>query len=116
MTAQDAKGFGGVVTCVLGGYLGVGQTAPLVTLQVELSPASKGQTVVNHASVVWTDPEGGSPGGVVLDSAVINAGWLASTGVGPITGGVLGMLALLLAGGGLLVVARRRSRAGERSG
>lgn len=106
---QDAHGFGGVVTCVLDGYLGVGQSAPIVTVQVELSAASKGETVVNHASLSWTDPDGQSPDGLVRATAVVNAGWLATTGVTLALGG-LSVLTLLAAGGVLLFLARRRSK------
>lgn len=58
VTGQDAAGYGGVVTCVLDGWVGQGQTLPAVVIETTVSPDAEGVTR-NVAAVRWGDPETG---------------------------------------------------------
>ncbi|GHS85549.1 hypothetical protein AGMMS50218_03360 [Actinomycetota bacterium] len=110
VTDRRADGYGGTVTCVLDGWIGHGQSAPAITVRTVLSPDAGSGSVVNTASVRWTDPDAG--GGVLAaaDSADASApvqvsSVLAATGA---TVARVLLAALVLIGLGLLVVRGRR--------
>lgn len=134
VTGQDADGYGGDVRCELQGYLGYGQSAPRVTINVAVHPVGAVDNIVNHASVTWVDPDGESPDGTVSstttvsvagpidpDSAgetaddsvapgpVSNDHLLATTGVGGI-GFPISIGVVLLGAGVVIVVVTRRRR------
>ncbi len=113
---RDAHGLGGTVRCELGGWIGRAQAAPVVTVHAVLADGSVG-TVVNTATVVWSDPdrpqvpqESASGSAQILATALpVHRSALGATGVQ----GLATLLAagLLLAAGILLrTTSRRRTR------
>ena len=107
VTERDAQGNGGLVTCVLDGWLGYGQRAPDITVAVQVAPGASG-AVVNTASVGWTD--GGDPSSsevLASDSAEVTVGSLPVTGAA--AAGLALLAALLLGLGALVLVHRRRT-------
>jgi uncharacterized repeat protein (TIGR01451 family) len=109
---RDADGNGGVVTCVLDGWIGQGQSAPAVTVVTAVADGARG-TVTNSAALRWSDPDTGveAAGTAEASASVLAAGDdpadpLAVTGAQVAAGAVLALL--LLGAGGLAVAVRRR--------
>jgi len=57
LTGTDADGSGGIVSCVLGGWLGYGQTAPDVLVRATFVDGAGLGTLTNVAEVEWSDPD-----------------------------------------------------------
>ncbi|ROS31554.1 DUF5979 domain-containing protein [Cellulomonas sp. PhB150] len=55
---RASDGGGGLVRCVLGGWLGRDQSAPTITVSARVLPTAAGD-VVNSATVTWSDPDTG---------------------------------------------------------
>ncbi|MFI2754386.1 DUF5979 domain-containing protein [Cellulomonas sp. P22] len=107
VTERDAQGNGGLVTCVLAGWLGAEQHAPDVTVAVQVAPGASG-SVVNTASVGWTDGSDPSSSEVLAsDSAEVTVSSLATTGV--FAAGLALLAALLVGAGAFVLVWRRRA-------
>ena len=58
VTDRADDGGGGLVRCVLGGWLGRDQSAPTITVSARVLATAAGD-VVNSATVTWTDPDAG---------------------------------------------------------
>ncbi|WP_061963126.1 SdrD B-like domain-containing protein [Demequina aurantiaca] len=111
VTGADNDGYGGSVACVLDGWLGIGQSAPPVTITTTVNPEFSGD-VVNGATVTWTDPDEDDPMERSDDDnatvAVSASGSLSMTGLNAIA--PLGLAAvLLLVGFGLMAIRRGRN-------
>ncbi|MFO7243492.1 MAG: hypothetical protein DIU73_001295, partial [Actinomycetes bacterium] len=114
VTGQDADGYGGVVECVLDGWLGYGQSAPDITLVTAIRPGTPLGTLTNVASVYWTDPD--EPDSPVYEASaeaditlVLSADeLLANTGVQVF--GLVWLASLLAAAGVFLQLLLRRRR------
>ena len=121
VTGQDAAGYGGEVTCVLDGWVGLGQDLPSVVIETRVSPDARGVTR-NVAHVRWGDPDTGTrdEGGVAagadveVRSAVLAEGplqrLLARTGLD--AGALTGIAVLLVLTGAAATTARLRRRRG----
>ncbi len=114
VTGRDAKGYGGTVECVLDGWLGYGQTAPDVVVNVAFDPTTGIGRFTNVATLSWTDPDVADPPVQTRDNdadvIIVYSGseLLAMTGVTSLAG-LWTALGLILAGAGLIAVRRRRS-------
>ena len=113
VTGTAADGSGGLLTCVLDGWIGYGQTAPNIVIRtVFATDASLGE-ITNVGTVTWADPS-------VVDSRRFSASdkvtsivafsgpeLLAFTGINSFAG-VWTAIGLVLLGGVLVGVRRRR--------
>lgn len=117
VTARQADGFGGTVTCDLDRPLGYQQSAPDIVVRVQLSPDAPGGQIVNVAELsgIESPPNAAArlAGPVTFDltddAVILSAAALAMTGV-TIAWGVQLTLALLGGGVMLLLLARQRRR------
>ena len=113
MTGTAPDGSGGLLTCVLDGWIGHGQTAPTIVIRTLFATDASLGEVTNVATVTWTDPYTvDSPKFSASDkvtSIVAFSGpeLLAFTGINSFAG-VWSALGLVLLGGGLILVRRRR--------
>ena len=109
VTGRDASGFGGLVTCVLDGWLAPRSSAPVVTLAVQASSSPETGRLVNTAGVVWTDPaDPAAPRSSGTGTAAVQMSSVLAT-----TGAALAQAAIasaLLVGLGVLAVMFRRRR------
>lgn len=109
---QDERGYGGTVTCELGGVLARGQAAPPITIVTTVDPEAESGDVVNVAQVEWTSADGDEEDGVAEDDAEVEVRGdedLAVTGAEILR--LLGIAAVLVLGGALLVLVVRTRRA-----
>lgn len=59
VTDQDDDGYGGVLECVLVGWIGYDQAAPQISLTAELRPGTSLGPLTNTAVAQWSDPDDG---------------------------------------------------------
>lgn len=116
-TGADARGYGGTLTCVLGGTLERGRTAPAIVVTATVLPSMAPGTLTNQAVVRWTDPADVSAGSFLanddaLVSVTLTGAELSATGLSGLRNMVTAALVLLALGGLLIVVARRRDEEG----
>jgi len=113
VSGQDADGYGGIVECTLNGWLGYGQTAPDIVVNVAFNPDAGMGRLSNVAMVTWTDPDVSDPPVQTSDDpadvfVVYSAAeLLALTGLSS-AAGLWWALALVLAGLGALLFGRKR--------
>ncbi|MGN8247258.1 DUF5979 domain-containing protein [Cellulomonas soli] len=108
VTGRTAEGRGGLVECVLGGWLGARGTAPAVVVSTVVESTG---TVENVGEVAWADPDGSARSmRSSTGSAEVVVAVLALTGAERLALLVALAVGLVLAGLTSLVV-RRRSRA-----
>jgi uncharacterized repeat protein (TIGR01451 family) len=116
VAGADAEGYGGTLTCVLGGTLERGRTTPNILVTAIVRPTTSPGPVLNIAEVRWTDPFGGVAGTFsAVDDATIGVTFtsaeLAATGLLALWWRIALALALM-ALGGLFVGYSRRLRSG----
>ena len=56
VTGTDGDGYGGTLNCALNGALGVSSSAPLITLTAVSRATVRSGTIVNTATVCWSNP------------------------------------------------------------
>ncbi|WP_328596778.1 prealbumin-like fold domain-containing protein [Agromyces humi] len=117
VTGTDSAGYGGVLHCDLLGVLGPNlTTAPPITLDVHVNPASHATSISNTGEVCWDDADAPADAEAVIPCAddtvdvPVKQAAIASTGfdVTPFAwgGGVLALLGAVLVG--MTIIRRRR--------
>ncbi len=112
LAGADANGYGGTITCVLAGTLERGRTTPNITVTAVVSPTTTPGSLLNVATVDWTDPLNLVAGvfSAVDDATVtvtLTARELAATGPSALGLWIALALAAMTAGLALLLAARR---------
>ncbi len=112
ISGQDANGYGGLLTCKLRGPLQPTSTtdgawaAPTITLAVTVNPEAKPALVKNTAVVDYHTFGNPEDAGQDDDSVTVSISMLPPTGL-VISGGLMGLVGLLLVGGALLMRRKR---------
>jgi len=117
VTGKDIDGYGGTLTCDLGGTLARGRTTPNIIVTATVRPSTPPGSLQNVATVEWVDTTGlvARTLSAVDDATIgvtLTGAELAATG----TYGLLWRIALalaLMALGGWFIIASRRMRTSE---
>ncbi|QIG38593.1 DUF11 domain-containing protein [Microbacterium sp. 4R-513] len=110
VTGQNGQGYGGTLTCDLFGPLQPGESAPTITLNAFVNPASSATQIANTGVVDYYTFDNPEDTGRAADSVTVYLTPLA------VTGATLGLwslwagLAALFGGAALLYVNRRRKK------
>ncbi len=114
LSGEDADGYGGTVECILDGTLERGRSTPVVTIRAMVRPDYDPGSILNTATVAWTDPLEGTPTVYTDDDAApikvsLTDEELAATGPEQVLQ-LLGASALLIMLGSAMLVASHRTR------
>ncbi len=115
LVVTDPDGYGGVLTCILDGALARGRTTPDIVVSTEVNPLTTPGSILNAASVEWTDPLAAvltvyTDVDDVSVTITLTAAELAASGPPKLWAEVVWALTLLMAGLGSTWGARRLRR------